>query len=201
MFKVALTGGIASGKTTASRHFQRLGVPVIDADELARELVRPGQPALQAIVEHFGTAVLAPTGELDRLALRERVFANPEERQALEDILHPAIHERMRTLADSAPGPYVVMVIPLLAESRRNWGQDRVLLIDAPTELQRRRLIARDGCTEEQAAAILASQATREQRRRIADDILLNEGDAETLWQGVETQHQRYLEAASRHGA
>lgn len=199
MLKVALTGGIASGKSLASEHFASLGVPVIDADQVARELVEPGRPALAAIVEHFGPAILTADGTLDRRALRQRIFADAEARRALEAILHPAIRQCMQELAEAAHGPYLVQVIPLLAESDLDWDQDRVLLIDCPETLQRQRLMARDGCSAEQAEAILASQATREQRRCIADDILVNDGDTRTLQQGIETLHARYLEAGSSH--
>jgi len=199
MLKVALTGGIASGKSLASEHFASLGVPVIDADRVARELVEPGRPALAAIVEYFGPAILTVDGALDRRALRQRIFADAEARRALEAILHPAIHQRMQELAKAAHGPYLVQVIPLLAESDFDWKQDRVLLIDCPETLQRQRLMARDGCSAEQAEAILASQATREQRRRIADNILVNDGDTRTLRQGIERLHTHYLEAGSSH--
>ncbi len=197
MLKVALTGGIASGKTLASEHFATLGVPVIDADQVARELVEPGRPTLAAIVEHFGPTILTTDGTLDRRALRQCIFTDVQVRHALEAILHPAIHQRMLELAETARGPYLIQVIPLLAESDLDWKQDRGLLIDCPETLQRQRLMARDDCSAEQAEAILASQATRGQRQRIANDILVNDSDVETLQQGIEALHMHYLEAGS----
>ncbi|RMG34003.1 MAG: dephospho-CoA kinase [Gammaproteobacteria bacterium] len=197
MFRVALTGGIASGKSLASRHFESLGVPVIDADQVARELVEPGSPLLERIRERFGPEVFERSGRLDRARLRARVFSNPAERRALEAILHPAIHRRMQALAREAKGPYLVMVIPLLVESGQDWGEDRVLLIDAPERLQRERLMQRDHCSPAQADAILASQASREARRARADDIILNNGDPKALSDAVDRLHRQYLRMAT----
>ncbi len=198
MFKVALTGGIASGKSLASRQFESLGVPVIDADQVARELVQPGSPVLDEIRARFGPEVFDSNGQLDRSRLRERIFSDPEARRALEAMLHPAIHRRMRALAALTRGPYLVMVIPLLVESGLDWGENRVLLIDTPETLQRERLMRRDHCDVAQANAILSSQASRQARRKRADDIILNDGDPETLTQAVEQLHQRYLTLAAK---
>ena len=197
MLRVALTGGIASGKSTAADHFATLGVPVIDADLVARELVQPGEPLLEALARRFGPDILAADGGLDRRALRRRVFANPAERRDLEALMHPAIHARMRELAAQAEGPYLLLVIPLLVESDRDWGEDRVLLIDAPESLQRQRLMARDHCTAAEADAILAAQASREARLARADDVIANTGDPEALRQAVERIHRRYLALAA----
>lgn len=196
MFKVALTGGIASGKSLASRQFESLGVPLIDADRVAREVVQTGSPLLEEIRAQFGPEVFDGNGRLDRARLRERIFSDRDARRTLEAILHPAIHQRMQTLAAQAEGPYLVMVIPLLVESDQDWGEDRVLLIDAPEALQRERLMQRDRCHIEQANAILASQASRQARRERADDVILNDGDPETLARAVEQLHQRYLTLA-----
>lgn len=197
MFKVALTGGIASGKSLASRRFESLGVPVIDADRVARELVEPGSPLLDDIRRRFGSEVFDNDGRLDRSRLRDRIFSNPEDRRGLEAILHPAIHQRMQTLAAQADGPYLVMVIPLLVESGQDWDEDRVLLIDAPEALQRERLLQRDRCSPEQADAILASQASRQARQARADDIILNDGDPQTLIDAVDRLHRHYLAMAT----
>ena len=197
MLRVALTGGIASGKSTAADHFADLGVPVIDADLVARELVQPGEPLLEALARRFGPDILAADGSLDRRALRRRVFADPDERRALEALMHPAIHARMRQLAAQAEGPYLLLVIPLLVESDRDWGEDRVLLIDVPEALQRQRLMARDHCTAAEADAILAAQATCEARLARADDVIANTGDPQALRQAVERMHRRYLALAA----
>lgn len=192
MLKVALTGGIASGKTTVSRLFATLGIPVIDTDIIARELVEPGTTALQQIEQYFGPAILLADGSLDRHQLRARIFEHPEDRQALEAILHPAIRlEVARRLArlDTA---YVIMVIPLLAESGNDWGQDRVLLVDTPENLQLERLMQRDGSSAGEARNALKAQAERRQRQAIADDVILNDGNIAQLEREVEELDQHY---------
>ena len=196
---MALTGGIASGKTTVSRLFEEAGVPVIDTDILARELVEPGKPALTRIVERFGASILQPDGRLDRRQLRTRIFSHPGERQALEAILHPAIHQEVLARLRQLDAPYVIVVIPLLAESRQNWGQDRVLLVDAPEAMQLKRLLQRDHCSTKQAQQALRSQADRSQRLAIADDVILNDGDIEHLRQEVERLHRLYNTLAAEH--
>jgi len=193
MFTVVLTGGIASGKSTASAIFEQLGIQVIDADVVSRELVEPGQPALQRITEHFGSDLLDAHGRLDRARLRERVFNDPPQRRALENILHPLIHQRMLELAAAADSPYVVMVVPLLLESEQDYPHDRVLLIDVPEQLQVQRVQARDHCSAQQARQILSAQTSREQRRAHADDIVVNDGDTAQLQAAIKKLHHRYL--------
>ncbi len=196
MYRVGLTGGIASGKTTVSRQFATLGVPVIDSDEIAREVVEPGQPALQAIVARFGSEVLQTDGRLDRRRLRSLVFADPAARRDLEAITHPAIRARMDSLSATAGGPYQILAIPLLIESGGLHRVDRVLVVDCPEALQRRRVMARDQSSEAQARAVIAAQASREARLEAADDVILNDGDLADLGRQVETLHQRYRMAA-----
>lgn len=193
MFRVVLTGGIASGKSAASAHFEALGIAVIDADQVSRELVQPGQPALQQIANHFGPQLLRQDGSLDRARLRGKIFADPQQRLVLEDILHPLIQQRMQELADKADSPYVVMVVPLLLESRQQYQHERVLLIDVPEDLQRDRLMARDGSDAGQVEQILAAQAGRDQRLAIADDIIRNNGNLQQLHAAVDGLHLRYL--------
>lgn len=193
MRTVALTGGIASGKSLAAQRFAELGVTVIDSDVIAREIVEPGQPALKEIAERFGSQILQRDGRLDRAALRHLVFADPAARRDLEAMTHPRIRTMMRERSEQSPGPYQVHVIPLLAESGRAREFDRVLLIDCDPDTQKTRLRQRDGTSEAETAAILAAQATRAERLAIADDVLLNDDSAAALLAGVDALHHRYL--------
>jgi dephospho-CoA kinase len=196
-FRVALTGGIASGKTTVAGLFAELGIPLIDTDLIAREVVEPGQPALAAIVRAFGPEVLDADGCLDRRRMRERIFADPAVKQRLEAILHPAIRAEMERQSRVAGGPYQILVIPLLAEGRRRDHVDRVLLVDVPEALQVERLVSRDGVSREQAQASLNAQATRAERLAIADDVIQNSGRVNELKQQVRALHEKYLQLAA----
>ena len=201
MLKVGLTGGIGSGKTTVANDFAALGVPVIDADQIARELVTLGQPALQAIVNAFGPDVLDSAGYLDRARLRVRVFAdadiNSAQRQLLESILHPLIRAEMqRRVLDMAGQeniPYVLLSIPLLVEGGRTDLVERILVVDVPEALQYQRVRARDGSSSEaEIAAILRVQASRQQRLAVADDVIVNDAGLEKLHQQVLVLHRLY---------
>ena len=194
--RIGLTGGIASGKSTVARRFVELGVPVIDADAAARAVVAPGKPGLAAVSERFGSRVLAENGELDRRALRDLVFKDPGSRRDLEAILHPLIRAEMEQSAKLAVGPYIVMAIPLLVEGDSRERVDRVLVVDVDEAVQLQRVMARDGCTLEQARAILASQASRSARLAAADDVLPNTGTVTDLRQAVDQLHERYLRLA-----
>ena len=196
-FRVALTGGIASGKSTVADLFAALGVPVIDTDVIARAVVEPGQPALVQVTEAFGDEVLDIDGRLDRRRLRERIFADPEARRRLESILHPAIRAKMERQSGAAGGPYQLLVIPLLTEGRRRDYVDRVLLVDVPEEMQIQRLMERDGVSREQAQASLGAQATRAERLAMADDILRNTGRPGDLREAVAGLHATYLQLAA----
>lgn len=195
-YRVALTGGIASGKSTVAAAFSRLGVPVIDSDELAREVVAPGTSGLAAVQAHFGASVLAPDGTLDRRALRDIVFADPAARRALEAITHPRIRTAMAERSATLGGQYQIFMIPLLVESGRATEFDRVLVIDCPENIQLQRLVARDGTTPQAARAILAAQASRADRIAVADEVILNDGDPAALIEQVATLHQRFSDAA-----
>jgi dephospho-CoA kinase len=195
-FRVGLTGGIASGKSTVASLFAALGVHVIDTDLLAREVVAPGQPLLQRIAQRFGAAVLKPDGSLDRSALRTIVFADPAARADLEQLTHPAIRALMEERSTKAGGEYQLLVIPLLVETAGKNRVDRVLVVDCDEDLQIRRLQSRDGSTLEQARAILAAQTTREARRAAADDVVMNNGDVPALRDQVARRHSRYLNFA-----
>ena len=191
---IALTGGIASGKTAVSDRFAALGVPVVDTDVIAREVVAPGQPLLARIVDHFGDTVLDEDGALDRRALRDIVFTDAAARRALEGLMHPAILAETRRRVAALAAPFVVVVIPLLAEiGRRDWV-DRVLVVDAPPSAQLARLQRRDGVSREQAEAALAAQASREARLAIADDVIVNDGTLEELLAAVDRQFAAYRE-------
>ena len=196
-FRVALTGGIASGKSAVADLFAALGVPVIDTDVIAREVVEPGQPALGEVVAAFGTEVLDATGRIDRRRMRERIFADPDARRRLEAILHPAIRAEMARQSLAARGPYQVLVIPLLTEGGRRDHVDRVLLVDVPEELQIERLMMRDGVTLEQARASLNAQATRAERLAMADDVVRNSGRVDELREAVAALDARYRRLAA----
>lgn len=198
MFRVGLTGGIASGKTTVANLFAAHGVPVIDTDVIAREVVEPGQPALDAVVDAFGASVLGPDGRLDRPRLRERIFADPSARRRLESILHPAIRREMERQSRAAGGPYQVLVIPLLVEGGERDHVDRVLVVDVPRDTQIERLVRRDGASREQAEAALRAQASREARLAFADDVIDNTADPAALGARVGLLHEKYLRLAAR---
>jgi dephospho-CoA kinase len=197
-YRVALTGGIASGKTTVANLLAARGAVLIDTDVIAREVVEPGQPALEAIVATFGDAILSQDRRLDRRKLREIIFADSVARRRLEAILHPAIRremERQSSLA-AGTGPYQVLVIPLLTEGGRRDHVDRVLVVDAPEHVQVERLMQRDHVTQAQAQASLRAQADRTARLDIADDVIVNTGRVEELEAQVEALHQRYVNLA-----
>src|SRR6201982_443047 len=158
-FRVGLTGGIASGKSTAAKFFGALGVPILDSDQIARDVVEPGQPPLERLVERFGQKILTPDGHLDRPALRDIVFSDPKARADLEALTHPAIGAAMEARSGAGGGPYQILVIPLLVEKNLDAHVDRVLVIDCDEEQQIRRLRDRDGSTPAQAPAILKAQA------------------------------------------
>jgi dephospho-CoA kinase len=196
-FRVALTGGIASGKSTVADLFAALGVPVIDTDVIAREVVEPGQPALAAITAAFGGEVLDADGRLDRRRMRAQIFADPDARRRLEAILHPAIRAEMERQSRAAGGAYQVLVIPLLAEGGRRDHVDRVLLVDVPEALQVERLMTRDGVSREQAQASLAAQASRAARLAMADDVVQNTARVDDLRAQVAALHENYLQLAA----
>lgn len=195
--RIGLTGGIASGKSTVAERFAELGIPVIDADESSRLVVAPGQPGLAAVKARFGAGILTPAGELDRRALRNVVFTDPEARKALEAILHPLIRADMDRRAAIAAGPYLVMAIPLLVEGGARDRMDRILVVDVAEEVQLERLLARDGCNLQQAHAILSVQASRNSRTKAADDVLVNSGTVSELRRAVDELHRRYLSLAA----
>ena len=201
VYRVGLTGGIASGKSTVASLFGALGVPVIDTDLIAREVVAPGTPGLEAVVSAFGKDVLLPDGTLDRRRLRELAFATAGQREQLEAILHPRIRARMEALSASAGGPYQILVIPLLVESGLDDRVDRVLVVDCSEAVQRARLRVRDGESAAGAERLLTAQVDRATRLTRADDVLVNDGTRDELPRRVGELHANYLSLAAGQAA
>lgn len=197
-YVVALTGGVAAGKSTVAQRFAALGVPIHDADVAAREVIEPGSEGLAAIVTALGADVLAADGTLDRAAMRKRIFADASTRTTLENIIHPRVRTWLHTRAMADTAPYCLLAIPLLVRSIDHYRWvDRVLLVDAPETAQLDRLTQRDGIDLLLAQRMLAQQASRAERRAIADDVIDNSGDAAALDAAVAALHQRYLELAA----
>ncbi|AWA04894.1 dephospho-CoA kinase [Aeromonas hydrophila] len=199
MYVVAITGGIGSGKTTVANQFAELGIEVVDADVIAREVVEPGTPALAAIAAHFGSEIITPAGQLDRRRLRERVFTDPQAKGWLNALLHPLIRTEMQRQCAAARSPYCLLVVPLLVENRLTGLANRVLVIDVDEATQIERTCRRDGVSREQAQAILAAQASRAQRLAAADDVLDNQnGKPEAIKSRILALHETYLAFASQ---
>lgn len=198
-YRVGLTGGIASGKTTVANTLEELGAAVIDTDVIAREVVAPGQPALAEVRHRFGDAIIGTNGALDRRRLREIVFADPGARRDLEAILHPRIRFETLRQAERAGGPYQVIVVPLLTGSELAAAMDRILVVDCDEETQIRRLLDRDAESVEQARRILEAQASRDERLAIADDVIDNNGTLAELREATVAIHRQYLERAREH--
>ena len=197
---IGLTGGIASGKSALEKAFAAHGIVVADADQLAREVAAPGEPALAAVVERFGRDVLQADGQLDRAALRVRVFGDPGQRRALEAILHPAIRARLEAICRAAPGPYAIATVPLLTEGGGRAAYPwlhRILVVDTPAAVQKARLMQRDGIDATLADQMMAAQASRAERLALADDIVVNDGDIHHLQHAADALHLRYLALAT----
>ena len=194
-YVVAVTGGVASGKSEVTRRFEALGVVVADADIAAREAVAPGSRGLAEVVAAFGPGILGPDGRLDRAAMRARVFGDPHARQRLEAIVHPWVREQLHEQCAAAVGPYAVAAVPLLSEGGGREAYpwlDRILVVDVPLETQRARLMQRDGIDAALAGRMLSAQATRAQRLAIADDVIVNTGSLEALDRHVAALDRRY---------
>jgi dephospho-CoA kinase len=192
-FVVGVSGGIGSGKTTVTNIFSSLGVEVVDADVIAREVVSVGTPGLNAIVKKFGQQIVSESGELNRSSLRQLVFSQPELKEWLNRLLHPLIREQMQQQTQSAKSVYCILSVPLLVENNLIKSVDRVLIVDVSEATQLQRTIRRDNSNEQQISAIMRAQASREQRLAVADDVVLNEGSPIELLEKVTELHQCYL--------
>lgn len=195
-YVVGLTGGIGSGKTTVANLFHDLGVQSVDADLVAREVVMPGEPALASIVQHFGADILQHDGQLDRAALRARIFANKAEKQWLNQLLHPLIRQRMLQQLAACTSDYALLIAPLLLENNLQIYADRVLVVDVPEELQLSRTMQRDQVPAEQVQNILNSQISRPERLRLADDVVFNTVPVFALQSQIQQLHSRYQQFA-----
>lgn len=197
MLKIGLTGGIASGKSAASDCFSVRGIPVIDADIVARDVVKAGTPAIEEIEAAFGKRFIHPDGNLDRRLVRSLIFSDPRKRQELEAILHPRIKEAMLSQLARVSAPYCILAIPLLIEADQRDLVDRVLVIDAPRAIQIKRLMQRDQISQDEAEAILNTQLDRDVRVKFADDLIVNDGSRTDLDAAIEKLHQKYLSLAA----
>lgn len=196
MYVVGLTGGIGSGKSIVAGHFRHLGIAVTDADEVARQAVLPGSHALEQIILHFGSDIASPDGSLNRPKLRQIIFAEPEQRNWLETLLHPIIRTMTKSRLEEAKGPYTILESPLLLEMGQQSEVNRVLVVDVPKELQVARASERDNNSCQQIESIIDSQISRAERIKLADDILDNSGNIKCLKNKVFDLHKKYLKLA-----
>lgn len=196
-FVIGLTGGIGSGKTAVSTIFQELGIDVIDADICSRVVVEKGKPALGEIATHFGSEILLPDGNLDRAKLRARIFQNVAEKQWLEKLLHPLIFNEMLKQLDDARSPYAILVSPLLSETGQNGLCNRVLVVDAEESDQLSRTMVRDNNSQQQVESMIKSQISRQDRLKLADDVILNNGTLDDLKKKVASLHEQYLKLSA----
>lgn len=195
IYKVGMTGGIGCGKTTVANLFEQLGVPVLDADQISRQFLEPGQRGHEAVVEHFGPEILLQ-GHIDRAQLRSRIFADTEARHWLEHLLHPMVYAEMQRQMDGLQAAYCILVVPLLIETgKRDWV-DRLLVVDCDPVLQRLRVKSRSQWTDAVVDQVLAAQVSRAERIAAADDLIVNDQDIENLDQQVRSLHARYSDQA-----
>ncbi len=192
MLVVGLTGGVGSGKSTVAKLFAELGAPVIDADVIAREVTQVDKPAFASIIKHFGKEILLPDGTIDRAKLRNIIFSDSKQRLWLEHLLHPLIREEMKKQISTLTAPYCIAVIPLLLEVEFYSFINRILVVDAPEQAQVQRVITRDKATQSDIEAIIKTQASRQDRRARAHDIIINDGNKDDLIPQVEKLHEKY---------
>jgi dephospho-CoA kinase len=196
MLKVGLTGGIASGKSTVSQLFSVLGIEIIDADLIARQLVAPNQPCLEKITQAFGKQILLNNGELDRLQLRQLIFSNPDAKHQLEAILHPKIRQQLLIQSDNSSSPYCILSVPLLVEAKMTSLVNRILILEIDPDEQLKRLCQRDNISHSRAMDIVAAQSSPQQRTSVADDVIINNNSPSELNTVVENMHKKYLNLA-----
>ncbi|CDT20045.1 dephospho-CoA kinase [Vibrio sp. 10N.222.51.C8] len=199
---IGLSGGIASGKTTVANLFnEHFNIDIVDADIVAREVVALGSDGLKQITEHFGESILLEDGTLNRSRLRELIFSDPKEKQWLNDLLHPMIRDKIDSDLSKITSPYGLLVAPLLVENQMQGMADRVLIVDVPAEVQIERTMSRDNVSREQVASILKSQASREQRLAVADDVIKNHTKNQELLPQITDLHQKYLAISAVDGS
>ncbi|UPR47950.1 dephospho-CoA kinase [Vibrio cyclitrophicus] len=199
---IGLSGGIASGKTTVANLFnEHFNIDIVDADIVAREVVALGSDGLKQITEHFGESILLEDGTLNRSRLRDLIFSDPKEKQWLNDLLHPMIRDKIDSDLSKITSPYGLLVAPLLVENQMQGMADRVLIVDVPAEVQIERTMSRDNVSREQVASILKSQASREQRLAVADDVIKNHTKNQELLPQVTDLHQKYLAISAVDGS
>ena len=199
---IGLSGGIASGKTTVANLFnEHFNIDIVDADIVAREVVALGSEGLKQIAAHFGDAILLENGTLNRSQLRELIFSNPKEKQWLNDLLHPMIRDKIDSDLSKVTSPYALLVAPLLVENQMQGMADRILIVDVPAEVQIERTMSRDNVSREQVTSILKSQASREQRLAVADDVIKNHTKNQELLPQITDLHQKYLAISTVDGS
>ena len=199
---IGLSGGIASGKTTVANLFnEHFGIDIVDADIVAREVVALGSEGLKQITDHFGETILLEDGTLNRAKLRELIFSDPAQKQWLNDLLHPMIRDKIDSDLSKVTSPYGLLVAPLLVENQMQGMTDRVLIVDVPTEVQIERTMSRDNVSREQVASILKSQASREQRLAVADDVIKNHTKNQELLPQITDLHKKYLAISTVDGS
>ncbi|MCG9545235.1 dephospho-CoA kinase [Vibrio sp. Isolate33] len=199
---IGLSGGIASGKTTVANLFnEHFGIDIVDADIVAREVVALGSEGLNQITAHFGEGILLEDGTLNRAKLREVIFSDPTEKQWLNDLLHPMIRDKIDSDLSKVTSPYALLVAPLLVENQMQGMVDRVLIVDVPAEVQIERTMSRDNVSREQVTSILKSQASREQRLAVADDVIKNHTKNQELLPQITDLHQKYLAISTVDGS
>ena len=198
MMIIGLTGGIGSGKSTVAKLFSDLGVPIIDTDVIAREVVEPGQPAYESIIQQFGEHILNKDRTLDRATLKKRILDDDNERTVLENILHPIIFDTVKSELALLNTHYCIVVIPLLVENNRYNMLDRILVIDTPVELQATRINQRDKLDPQSIEKLIAIQATREERLKVASDVITNDKGREALQTKVRQLHDKYMNICNK---
>lgn len=191
---IGLTGGIGSGKSAAGIEFEKLGITVIDADEIAQKASLKNSKAYKEIVEYFGASILDNSQNIDRRKLRNIVFNNDEQKKKLEQILHPAIREDISFAISNSKSPYTIIMVPLIYETNSKDNYNRILVIDCDEDIQISRAVTRDGASEEDIKKIINSQATKKERLSIADDVISNNSSIEELSEKVLHLHKNYLE-------